>query len=89
MTMDSLSYKLELYDESGDFGKALDGIPEEVAALELDAARYRWLRTQTWHRGSLYVVTTQRVSVKLGTYYPSMEGLDKLIDDAMHIKLEA
>lgn len=66
----------------------IEDIRKEITALELDAARYRWLRTQAWHSGPLCVVATPRVAVKLGSDCPSMERLDKIIDDAMHIKLE-
>jgi hypothetical protein len=66
----------------------IEDIRKEIAALELDAARYRWLRTQQWNSGCLCVVATPRVSVKLGSDCPSMERLDELIDDAMHVQLE-
>lgn len=46
----------------------------------LDAARYRWLRTQHWHGSALCVVANPKQAVKLGHDCPSMERLDDLID---------
>lgn len=66
---------------------------DHIAALENDAARYRWLRSrksltletlpQTWIRedGSRYQSTHYLASG--GSLYPSMETLDLTIDTAM------
>lgn len=55
---------------------------EHEAGLALDAARYRWLRTQHWNEAPLCVVSSPRQSVKLGYECPSMERLDDVIDAA-------
>jgi hypothetical protein len=66
----------------------IEDIRKEIAALELDAARYRWLRTLYWDSGPVCVVTNPSKNVKLGSYCPSMEMLDEIIDDAMYAQLE-
>lgn len=52
-------------------------------SVELDAARYRWLRSQHWSAGPLAVVANPREAVKLGRYCPSDDQLDALIDERM------
>ncbi len=74
--------------EAKEFGILFEGTPDAVAALELDASRYRWLRAQYWDSGPVCVVADPRNAVKLGYYCPSMGGLDDLIDDAMRIRLD-
>lgn len=48
-----------------------------------DAARYRWLRAQTWDKSVLCVATEPKDTVRLGTYCPSGDLLDAAIDAAM------
>jgi hypothetical protein len=45
-----------------------------------DAARYRFLRRQQWEKASLFVVSGAKQSVRLGTYCPTSERLDDLVD---------
>lgn len=49
----------------------------------LAAARYQWLRAQTWDASELCVVTRPKQSVKLGHDCPFGERLDAAIDEAM------
>lgn len=53
--------------------------------LHKDAARYRWLRMQTWHAGRLAVVANPKDALKLGQYAPSGELLDAAIDQEMTV----
>lgn len=48
-----------------------------------DAARYRWLRQQEWHRSTIAVVVEPKVSVRLGHDLPNRERLDEMIDRLM------
>ena len=56
---------------------------EELVALKKDAERYRWLRQQHWSDGKYAVVMNPTESVKLGSWCPSLEMLDKIIDKEM------
>lgn len=51
-----------------------------MTSVELDTARYRWLRQQNWFDGKLAVVVNPKESVKLGQDCPSFFRLDELID---------
>ncbi len=53
------------------------------AEVERDAARYRWLREQTWDASELCCVKRPYVAVKLGHECPSHGRLDAAIDEAM------
>ena len=55
----------------------------ELEALQADAERYRWLRTQDWFSGPLAVVAEPKKAIKLGHDSPSRERLDQFIDAAM------
>lgn len=57
--------------------------PSQQSAEALDAARYRWLRQQTWDASKLCVVFNPKKSVKLGAYCPSGPLLDSEIRSAM------
>jgi hypothetical protein len=48
-----------------------------------DAARYRWLRKQSWDEGMLCVVAWPRQAVRLGHDCPSLQRLDAAIDAAL------
>lgn len=48
--------------------------------VELDAARYRWLRKQHWTDNTIGVVQHPKDKCSLGTYIPSSRNLDELID---------
>lgn len=54
----------------------------KVAALEINAERYVWLRAQHWDTSALAVVSDPKRNVRLGTYCPSEELLDAAIDAA-------
>lgn len=54
---------------------------ERIAALELNDARYRWLRHQHWTDGKLVVV--KMPCLKIGSDCPSLERLDAAIDAAL------
>lgn len=56
-------------------------MPDE--AIRLDAARYRWLRSQNWNDGRLAVVVDPKRSVKPGHDCPSLNRLDEMIDEQM------
>lgn len=56
--------------------------------LEIDAERYRWLRSQHWSESVACVVTNPKQSVKLGALCPSQELLDNFIDTSMMIDKE-
>lgn len=53
------------------------------AELEMDAARYQWLRAQHWDTAKLCVVENPKAAVKLGHHCPAMHRLDDLIDSAI------
>lgn len=55
---------------------------EAAAADARDAARYRWLRAQTWDAADMFVVAGGKSVLRLGTYCPSRENLDQKIDAA-------
>ena len=59
--------------------KAIDMLKAEIESLRADADRYRWLREQHWHDGTMCVVVAPKQSVKLGADCPSGERLDALI----------
>ena len=56
-------------------------VAERDAAVA-DAARYRWLREQTWEKSRLCVVQNPAKAVRLGYICPSVEYLDAAIDAA-------
>ena len=56
---------------------------EQDEAIRLDAARYRWLRSQNWNDGVLGVVVNPKTAVKLGHDCPSLDRLDEAIDAGM------
>lgn len=80
-----LSEQLKQDNDCGDFGKALAGYSEMAAALELDAARYRWLRDQHWSEAAVAVVSDPKQNVRLGAYCPSGDLLDAAIDAALKV----
>ena len=51
-------------------------------AVEVYAARYRWLREQHWDDSVLCVTTHPKQNLRLGAYCPSGELLDAAIDAA-------
>ena len=51
-------------------------------AVEVYAARYRWLREQHWDNSVLCVTTHPKQNLRLGAYCPSGELLDAAIDAA-------
>ena len=51
-------------------------------AIRADAARYRWLRSQSWS-STLCVVANPKDAVRIGQDCPSHDRLDEMIDDAM------
>jgi hypothetical protein len=55
-------------------------------ATRTDAERYRWLREQNWHDGSMCVVSEPIKAVKPGYDCPSISRLDEAIDAAMAAK---
>lgn len=57
---------------------------EQAEMIRLDAARYRWLRSQNWNDGQLAVVVDPKRSVKLGHDCPSLDRLDEMIDDQIN-----
>jgi hypothetical protein len=59
---------------------APDSPAPDIASLELDAARYRWLRAQHWSDNTLAVLAIPKEAVKLGSDAPSGERLDQFID---------
>lgn len=77
-----LSEQLKQDHESGDFGNALEGYAERAEALEIDAARYRWIRDQHWYE-SLGFVSDPKKNVKLRVFCPSGELLDREIDNGI------
>ena len=52
----------------------------DLDALAKDAARYRWLRAQTWDISILAVVANPKTAVRLGNDCPSLDRLDAAID---------
>lgn len=56
---------------------------EQLAALQIKAARYDWLRQQHWSSSQLCVVAQPKEAVKLGYDCPSDERLDEMIDREM------
>lgn len=53
---------------------------------ELDARRYRLLRSMHWHDSAFCVVANPKEAVKLGYDCPSDERLDRILDDIAMIK---
>lgn len=58
-------------------------VKEHDEAIRVDAARYRWLRSQKWNDGKICVVVDPKDSVKLGRDCPCLDRLDRMIDEAM------
>ena len=56
---------------------------ERCRALEQDARRYRWLRSQHWNDSELCCVTNPKETVLLGTHCPSEHTLDSILDAAI------
>lgn len=52
----------------------------DLDALKKDAARYRWLRAQTWDASGMAVVVDPKTAVRLGHDCPSLDRLDAAID---------
>jgi len=50
---------------------------------DVDAERYRWLRSQCWTESSLSVVANPKEATKPGSHLPSLERLDDMIDAAL------
>lgn len=63
--------------------KRLQAKQQAEAALVVDAARYRCLRSAHWFRSSLCVVRDPKNNVKLGADCPSEERLDAFVDAFM------
>lgn len=60
---------------------------KDVARDAVDAARYRWLRSQHWLDGQLAVVMNPKEAVKLGRAdCPTLKRLDDAIDSAMALE---
>ena len=59
---------------------------EQDEAIRIDAARYRWLRSQHWNEGKLAVVVDPKDAVKLGQDCPSLDRLDEMIDELMSVE---
>jgi hypothetical protein len=55
------------------------------AANGLDAARYRWLRSQHWEGNKLGVVLRPKDNTRLGSFLPSDTLLDETIDHMIAI----
>ena len=53
----------------------------QLEAAQADAARYRWLRQQSWYDSPIACVMRPKEAVKLGHDCPSLERLDALIDE--------
>ena len=53
---------------------------EQLRRMSEDAARYRKLRNEHWSNGRVAVVANPKEVVRLGSYCPSGELLDKFID---------
>lgn len=72
--MQSEAHKAEMYAKL----YAAPAVPDDVVK---DAERYRVLRTMHWSNSPLCVVTNPKDSVKIGSYCPSEERLDEILDD--------
>lgn len=55
----------------------------EREAMDMDAARYRWLRAQHWSDNTIAAVRWPRDAIKPSYDAPSGERLDAMIDEAM------
>ena len=79
-----LSEQLKHDHECGDFGKALAGYAELAAATELDAERYRWLKTRLlgadfdWNESGTCALVFEWPKDS-----PVSANCDRTIDDAM------
>jgi hypothetical protein len=60
-----------------------EALMERLEAAERDAERYRWLRAQQWDESDVFVVSGSKTKVRLGTYCPSGELLDSVVDAGM------
>lgn len=56
----------------------------DVARLQRDAERYRFLREQHWYDGDIAVVKNPKECVAPGSMCPSFDNLDATIDVLMH-----
>lgn len=70
-------------DLGRDLEREVQKLYEQIASLQDDAERYRWLREQHWNESTLAVVCEPKKAVKLGYDCPSGERLDEAIDAAM------
>lgn len=70
--------------------RELEQARETISRLkdaQLDADRYRWLRTQHWDTGDLAVVLAPKKAVRLGAVLPYGEHLDRVVDQARQVNL--
>jgi len=78
--------ELEAIKYGADSGKEFPAITVALLVRELeramkDAERYQKLRKQHWSKNDIAVVMFPKDNVKLGAQCPSMEILDKIIDN--------
>lgn len=83
LSEDKRSEVLSLIEGSDNHERAYEISRERNEAVELDAARYMWLRSQHFNDSPLSVVIDPKDSVKLGRDCPSLERLDEIIDTEM------
>lgn len=89
--MSTLIERLRGIPSVHDTGEAADELERMAAGIEVlkaDAERYRWLRAQHWSDGVLAVVSRPKEALKLGSYAPSHELLDDVIDAAIALLKE-
>ena len=67
-------------------GGVMIGVVIGILMYDKNFQSYQWLRRQHWSCKTLCVVSAD--SVSLGTYCPTEERLDQLIDAAMKAKKE-
>ena len=67
-------------DLEEDVTAILGGRTQDSDADQRDAQRYRWLRQQRWHDGTVAVVRYSENSVRIGTLCYSEGALDEMID---------
>ena len=77
MALESLAKNVRNYQ-----AKIAD-LESRLEAVEKDAERYRWLRSQYWDNNVIAAVMRPKDAVRLGHDCPSRERLDTFIDEAM------